>query len=286
VLAVGLPEVPIYVEGDHTRLCQVFSNLLGNAIKFCRPGSTVSVRVTLDPPQRSVSIHVTDTGEGIEPALFSRIFEPFFQADSDLARTKGGLGLGLALAKGLVELHGGRIDVHSDGKGCGAEFMVTLPLAEVAEHPAAARHGEVTHPTARKALSARVLVVDDNTDAADSLALLLKLEGCQVEVAYTARNGIDAAMRFRPDVILCDIGLPLMDGYAFAQEVQQHPQLGSALLIALTGYSLPADQLRATEAGFAMHLTKPPDHARIVEIVRSRLVDEHRRGLDMPGETV
>jgi signal transduction histidine kinase/CheY-like chemotaxis protein len=276
-LAVNLPEVPIYVEGDHTRICQVFTNLLGNAVKFCRPGSTVSVTVTLDPPRRQVSIHVADTGEGIEPALFSRIFEPFFQADSDLARTKGGLGLGLALAKGLVELHGGRIDVHSAGKGLGAEFIVTLPLAEAAAHGAGAHHAEAAHPKAREALAARVLVVDDNADAADSLALLLKLHGCEVEVAYAACNGIDAALRFHPDVILCDIGLPLMDGYAFAQEVQRHAALRDTLLIALTGYSLPADQQRATEAGFAMHLTKPPDHARILDIVRAHTGDAHRQ---------
>jgi signal transduction histidine kinase/ActR/RegA family two-component response regulator len=268
VLVADLPEVPIHVDGDHTRICQVLSNLLANAVKFCPAGSTVSVRVTLDAPERRVAIHVADTGAGIEPALLSRVFEPFYQADHDLAHSKGGLGLGLALAKGLVELHGGRIEARSDGKGRGAEFVVSLPLAETGEPVATAGEREVTSLPPRQGLSARVLMIDDNADAADTLAELLELEGCQVEVANTGRSGIEAALRFAPDVILCDIGLPGMDGYALVRELRQHPQLRSVLLVALTGYSSPADQLRATEAGFDMHLAKPPDFARVVEILR------------------
>lgn len=266
-LTVDLPDVPIYVEGDHTRICQVFSNLLGNAIKFCQPGSKVDVSVTLDAPKRLVSIHVTDTGEGIDPVVLSRIFEPFYQADNDLARTRGGLGLGLALAKGLVELHEGRIDVYSQGKGHGAEFVVSLPLADATDRPISTIEDAKSEPPVQP-FSSRVLVVDDNADAAESLATLLRLEGCVVEIAYTARQGLDVAASFGPDVILCDIGLPLMDGYAFAREMRQQSQVQPALLIALTGYTLPADQQRAAEAGFDMHLSKPPDCQRIVEIVR------------------
>lgn len=266
-LAVDLPDVPIYVEGDHTRICQVFSNLLGNAIKFCQPGSKVGVSVTLDAPKRLVSIHVNDTGEGIDSHLLSRIFEPFYQVDSDLARTKGGLGLGLALAKGLVELHEGRIDVYSRGKGHGAEFVVSLPLAEAIDRPISPV-ADAKSETPSQLRSSKVLVVDDNVDAADSMATLLRLEGCVVEVAYSARQGLDVAASFGPDVILCDIGLPLMDGYAFAREMRQRPELHPALLVALTGYTLPADQQRASEAGFDMHISKPPDCQRIVEIVR------------------
>jgi signal transduction histidine kinase/ActR/RegA family two-component response regulator len=284
VLAVNLPEVPIHVDGDHTRICQVFSNLLGNAIKFCPPGSSISIDVTLDAPQRRVAIHVTDTGEGIEPALLTRIFEPFFQSDNDLARTNGGLGLGLALARGLVDLHGGHIEARSEGKGRGAEFVVSLPLADTADHGAGAADGGVTPLTTYKALAARVLLIDDNADAAGSLATLLELEGCQVQVAYTARSGIEAALKFCPDAVLCDIGLPVMDGYAFAREARQHPQLRSALLIALTGYSSEADRVRAEQAGFDVHLTKPPDYERIVELLRNPAAARQSGGSAQPGE--
>lgn len=283
-LGVALPEVPIYVDGDHTRICQVFSNLLGNAIKFCQPGGRVGVSVTLDAPNRLVSIHVTDTGEGIEPVALARIFEPFFQADNDLARTRGGLGLGLALAKGLVEMHEGRIEVHSEGKGHGSEFVVSLPLAEAADR-AVFRDAGGKPEISPQRLSARVLVVDDNADAADSMAALLSLEGCQVEVAYTANHGLDVVTRFTPDVILCDIGLPGMDGYAFAREMRQRSESHPPLLIALTGYTLPADQHRAAEAGFDMHLPKPPDFQRIVEIVRSRAAVQKRHGSVEPDES-
>lgn len=285
VLAVSLPEVPIYVDGDHTRICQILSNLLGNAIKFCEVGCTISVKMTLNPPERSVSIHVADTGPGMEPAVLSRLFEPFYQGETDLARTKGGLGLGLALAKGLVELHGGKIAVHSDGKGLGAEFVVSFPLAVTAEHPTAAHDGTEPSSTPHQTLSVRVLVVDDNADAANSLAELLQFDDFQVEVAYTAHIGMEAAIRFDPDVILCDIGMPFMDGYAFAREVREHPQLSRALLVALTGYSLPTDQLRANEAGFAMLIPKPPDYERILEVLRSAAAAQHLRESLTPGET-
>jgi len=268
-LSVRLPEVPIYIDGDHTRICQVFFNLLGNACKFCQPGSSVSVEVTLDAPRRFVAIHVADTGEGIEPGFLPRIFEPFFQGDSDLARTRGGLGLGLALTKGLVELHGGRLEARSAGKGYGAEFIVNLPLADIAETHSKTQRGETQVDATVQALSSRVLLIDDNADAAISLATLLELDGCHVEVASTARSGIDKAIQFSPDAILCDIGLPVMNGFAFAREVRQHPRLRSVLLIALTGYSSAADQQNAAEAGFDLHVTKPADYASLLAILRN-----------------
>lgn len=283
-LSMHLPEVPIYIDGDHTRICQVFFNLLGNACKFCQPGSSVSVDVTLDAPSRFVAIHVADTGEGIEPDMLPRIFEPFFQADTDLARTRGGLGLGLALTKGLVELHGGRLEARSAGKGCGAEFIVNLPLADVAEHAPKAPDGKLSPQTAGQSLSLRVLLIDDNADAAVSLATLLELDGCQVQVASTARSGIDKATRFSPDAILCDIGLPVMNGFAFAREVRQHTQLRSVLLIALTGYSSTADQQNAADAGFDLLVTKPADYASIVEILRNPAAARRHGETASPGE--
>ncbi len=268
VLAVELPEVPIHVEGDHTRLCQVFLNLLTNAVKFCQPGTRIAVTATLDAPSREVAIHVADDSIGIDPDFLGRIFEPFTQADSELARTKGGLGLGLALSKGLVELHGGRIEARSEGPGRGAEFVVTLPLAEAqgraAEPPAEPR---VRQPD--RAAMPRVLIVDDNADAADSLAQLLSFEGCQVEVAYAAQPALDAARRFRPQVVLCDVGLPGMDGYEFARAARRDPLLRSSTLIALTGYGSASDQLRASEAGFDVHMAKPTDFATLLAALRA-----------------
>jgi CheY-like chemotaxis protein len=199
---------------------------------------------------------VRDTGAGIEPDMQGRLFEPFAQADRTLDRSGGGLGLGLAIVKGLVGLHGGTIRAESAGSGRGATFIVSLPAQ--AEPPALAAGPVLPR---RPANRLRVLVVEDNRDAADSLRMLLEVYGYQVEVAYTGPDGVRAAEAYRPQVILCDIGLPGMDGYGVAAAVRRNPATASARLIALTGYGQEDDRRRAREAGFDEHLTKPADPA-------------------------
>jgi PAS domain S-box-containing protein len=257
-----LPELPVWVSADPTRLTQVIDNLIQNAVKFTDRGGMVSVRVRAEPDCRQAVLTVRDTGVGIEPDLLPRLFETFTQADRSLERSKGGLGLGLSLVKGLVDLHGGTVEVLSEGPGRGAVFVVRLPLQA---EPAA-----VTDiPTSAKCLMKRlrVLVVEDSQDAADSLKLLLEAFGYEVRVAYTGPAGVDAAKEWRPDVVLCDIGLPGLDGYAVARELRRDPSTSHARMIAVTGYGGDQDRERSHQAGFDAHLTKPADPAAIQELL-------------------
>jgi two-component system CheB/CheR fusion protein len=184
--------------------------------------------------------------------MLPRLFQPFMQADTTLDRSKGGLGLGLALVKGLVELHGGVVSARSGGPGQGAEFMVELPLDETAV--GVANPPAVTPEGSRR----RVLIIEDNRDAADSLRQVLEFGAHMVEVAYNGSDGLAAARDFKPEIVLCDIGLPGMDGYAVARAFRADEALKGAYLVALSGYALPEDRQRAFEAGFARHLAKPP----------------------------
>jgi PAS domain S-box-containing protein len=252
-LTLDAPADPVWVHGDATRLTQVVGNLLHNALKFTDKGGTVAVRVAAGPSGRA-TVAVRDTGIGIEPDMLARLFEPFAQADRSLARSKGGLGLGLALVNGLTELHGGRVRATSGGPGRGAEFVVELP---VQPQPTAVPFPVAPPPADRGRL--RVLVVEDNKDAADSLRVLLELFGYVVQVAYTGAGGVEAATTFGPDVILCDIGLPGLDGYKLAAQWRQNPATAQARLIALTGYGTDEDRRKSKEAGFDAHLTKPAD---------------------------
>ncbi|HEY6101447.1 MAG TPA: ATP-binding protein, partial [Anaeromyxobacter sp.] len=244
---VSLPDQPLWVEGDPTRLAQVIGNLLQNAAKFTSGGD--SVRLSLEAADGSAVLRVRDSGVGIDPAMIPRLFEAFSQADTTLNRRLGGLGLGLALVKGLVATHGGTIDMSSGGKGTGAEVVVRLPLAAAPARPEAAPPA-AAHPR-------RILVIEDNLDAAESLKLALEIEGNEVAVAHDGPQGIEQARQLKPEVVLCDIGLPDMDGYAVARALRSEPSLRDTVLVALTGYALPEDQRRATEAGFDAHLTKP-----------------------------
>jgi CheY-like chemotaxis protein len=210
-----------------------------------------------DPDGRA-TVAVRDTGIGIEPEMLSRLFEPFAQADRSLARSKGGLGLGLALVKGLTELHGGEVRATSGGEGQGTELVIELPTQS---EPTRVPVPTPPPPSDRGRL--RVLVVEDNRDAADSLRVLLELFGYTVEVAYTGKAGVEAATTWHPDVILCDIGLPGLDGYKLAAELRQNPATAQARLIALTGYGTDEDRRRSKEAGFDAHLTKPADPAAL-----------------------
>jgi CheY-like chemotaxis protein len=196
---------------------------------------------------------------GIDPEMLPRLFDVFAQADRSLARSKGGLGLGLALVKGLAELHGGRVRAASAGPGQGAEFTVTLPLEP---EPAALAQAPAALVRVRERL--RVLIVEDSRDAADSLRLMLEVYGYEVQVAYTGPDGVRAAAEWRPDVVVCDIGLPGLDGYGVVSALRRNPATAAARVIAVTGYGSAEDQSRSRAAGFDEHLTKPVDPETLV----------------------
>jgi PAS domain S-box-containing protein len=252
---------PLWLEGDGARMAQAVGNLLQNAAKFTGRGGRVTLSLQEDLVRRMAVIRVRDTGVGIEPEVLDRLFEPFSQAESALDRSKGGLGLGLALVRGFAELHGGTVDARSEGPGRGAEFTLALPLGEnvTGQFPPSSQ------PAA--AVGRRVLIIEDNVDAADSMRDLLELGGHHVDVAYDGPSGVEKARILKPEVILCDIGLPGMDGYSVAKALRAHSELGSARLVALTGYALPEDLAKAEEAGFRDHLSKPPDLDKLERIL-------------------
>jgi PAS domain S-box-containing protein len=254
-----LPEAKLWADADATRITQVVGNLLHNAGKFTRHGGEVllSLRIV----ERQAELRVRDTGAGIDPALLPQLFVPFVQGERTLARTEGGLGLGLALVKGLVELHGGSVGAASAGEGKGAEFMVRLPLAADGKRPS-----ERATPEHRQPGGHRVLVVDDNADAAESLADLLRLRGHVVDVAYDGPGALAKLDADGPDTVLCDVGLPGMSGYDIARAVRARPS-SAVRLVALTGYAQPEDVRRAMEAGFDAHLAKPPDPEELERVL-------------------
>jgi signal transduction histidine kinase len=263
-LSCDLAPAPVFVNADATRVAQMVGNLLQNAAKFTPRAGHAHIAVAAEAG--NAVIRVVDNGVGMAPDTVMRLFQPFMQADQSLDRSKGGLGLGLALIKGLVELHGGSIQAQSDGLGKGAAFVIRLPLdaGAVLEKPALRASG------AR--VCRRVLIIEDNSDAAESLREVLELGEHEVEVAYSGPEGIEKARWFRPDVVLCDIGLPGMDGYEVAGAVRQDPVLQSTFLVALSGYALPEDLERAAQAGFQHHLAKPPS-VDALERVLSELPD-------------
>jgi two-component system CheB/CheR fusion protein len=258
-LAVEVPEEPLSVEGDATRLAQVTGNLLSNAAKFTHAGGRVVVSLARDG-EDAIVLRVRDTGVGIDEAMRARLFEPFAQAVQPLARTRGGLGLGLTLVRAFAELHGGSVEARSEGAGRGAEFVVRLPLSRAPREAA----GEA--PRSPPPLPLRILVVEDNADAAETLRDALAESGHDVAIARDGEAGVAEARRSRPDVVLCDVGLPGLDGYGVARALCAE---GSArpTLIALTGYASPDDRRRATAAGFDHHLAKPADLPRLLELL-------------------
>jgi CheY-like chemotaxis protein len=255
-----MPSTALQILGDETRTAQIIHNLLDNACRFTDAGGSVGLTVGTEGDQAVVTIQ--DTGIGIEPAVLKRLFQPFEQADHGLERTRGGLGLGLSVVKTLVELHGGQVEVASEGPGHGTTFTVRLPLAS--EPPALS-----APPPSLEAVSTRlkILVVEDNRDAADSLRMLLQVFGHEVAVAYTGPEGIARATAWTPDVVLSDIGLPGLDGYALAAALRQNPATARARLVALSGYTSEEDLRRSREAGFEQHLGKPADPERLLRLL-------------------
>ncbi len=255
------PREPIWVQGDGVRLAQVVGNLLDNAAKFTPRGGAATVEVTADPAAGAARVAVRDTGVGLDAELRARLFEPFAQADMPLDRADGGLGLGLAFVKRLVGLHGGRVDAASDGPGTGAEFLVSLPLAAPpVRAPAPA-------PPVADRCGRRILVIEDNEDAATTLREFLELEGHEVWVAGNGPDGLALERRVHPDTVFCDIGLPGMNGYEVARALRASGE--DAMLVALTGYASPDDQRRAREAGFDHHVAKPADLDELSRLARS-----------------
>ena len=253
-LLVALPPEPIEVEVDPLRLSQVFSNLLTNAAKYMEPDG--QIQVSAGRGDGGVYITVKDRGVGLEPDSLGRVFEMFAQVKGTLDRAEGGLGIGLALVKGLVELHGGRVTASSDGLGRGSEFRVWLPAP--ARYGAAAADANPQR-SLLASRSRRILVVDDNIDAAQSLAFLLQAEGHEVCLAHDGEQAFICAGEFRPEVALLDIGLPKRDGYAVAEAIRRESWGKGILMLALTGWGQSDDKRRALAAGFDFHLTKPVD---------------------------
>jgi CheY-like chemotaxis protein len=256
---VAVPHQTLWADADGTRVTQVIGNLLQNAAKFTRGGDTVTL--SMEVRRGSAEIRVRDSGAGIDVELLPRVFEAFVQGKRTLARTEGGLGLGLALVKGITELHGGSVHAESAGTGTGAEFTVRLPLVAALESNA---QQEPSAP--RQSGGRRVLVVDDNTDNAESLADVVRMLGHSVEVAFDGPSAVDAAKTKRPDVVLCDIGLPGMDGYEVAKALRA-AAMDSMQIVALTGYAQPEDVRKAVESGFDAHLAKPCDPEDIARLL-------------------
>jgi len=258
-LSVEITPRPVWLSGDAARLAQVFSNLLNNACKYTPEGGRI--RLSASAEDGEARITVEDDGTGIDPELLPRVFELFVQGERGLDRAAGGLGIGLTLVKRLVELHHGRVDAHSPGAGRGSTFTVRLPcLASVAE-PA-----ETSAPVMRtqdQVYGRRVLVVDDNIDAAESTAAYLRLEGHEVKTVNDGNDALASVRVFAPHVIVLDIGLPGLDGYAVARRLRADGDTSHTLLIALTGYGQKEDRDRAKEAGFDHHFTKPADPQQI-----------------------
>jgi CheY-like chemotaxis protein/two-component sensor histidine kinase len=247
-VSLAQPSPPCVVEGDATRLEPVFGNLLTNAAKYTEAGGRVVVRIEAD--EAGAIVRVADSGIGIAPDLLPRIFDVFVQGEQTLDRSRGGLGIGLTLVKRLVELHGGSVEAHSAGPGQGAELVVRLPTGMPPAHP---------QPAAPPAVppGARVLIVEDNPDAAESLMMLLELLGLRVEVAHEGHTALQKAQAFQPQLMLVDIGLPGMSGYDIAQQIRTDERLRGVRLVAVTGYGQDDDRQRALSAGFDLHLVKP-----------------------------
>ena len=260
-VTVSLAPQPIWLYADAARLEQVVVNLLTNAAKYTDEGG--HVWLTVEQQGDECVLHVRDTGVGIAPELLPRIFDLFTQAERSLDRSQGGLGIGLAVVQRLVEMHRGRVEVYS-ALGQGSEFVVRLPVVLTPTPQPSSTPKETAAPTGP---ALRILVVDDNVDAVRSLALLLTRSRHQVRTAHDGSTALAAALDFRPNVVLLDIGLPKMDGYEVARKIRQQPILTNLLLVAMTGYGQESDRQRSQKAGFDHHLVKPLDLGKLEQIL-------------------
>jgi signal transduction histidine kinase/ActR/RegA family two-component response regulator len=273
-LTIELPEDTVWIEADLVRLAQAVANLLSNAAKYTEPGGQIHLNATAENGQ--LVICVRDSGIGIDPATLPKLFEMFMQAAPGSTRSRGGLGIGLTLVKNLVELHGGAIVAHSEGIGKGSEFMIRMPHTqmppmEVARAPIA---------PSGKGPRRQILVVDDNVDAAQSLAMLLRLRGHDVHTAFGGPQALEAAKHDEPELVFLDIGMPVMDGYEVARRLRA--QFGSEItIIALTGWGTEQDRQRSRQAGFDHHMTKPVDLAALEEVLAAFAAREEQANREL-----
>jgi CheY-like chemotaxis protein len=272
--AVAMPPMPIYVEADATRLSQVVSNLLHNAAKYTDPSGHIWLTIAQDGADALISVR--DTGIGISPEMLPRIFDMFMQADRSIDRSHGGLGVGLTVARRLVELHGGSISAVSDGVGKGSTFTVRIPLSVAQPEAAddlAARGTEA--PAGASPL--RILVADDNRDSAESLAALLRMVGHEVRIAYDGVEAVGVASEYRPDAVVLDIGMPKMNGYEVAKKLRGEATGKDMNIIAVSGWGQDADKQRSREAGIDHHLVKPLEPSSLLRLLASNPRRAHVR---------
>lgn len=261
-LHIRIPPQAVWVMGDAARLTQIIGNLLHNASKFTRPGNRIVVSVAHEgSPSQPAAITVADDGAGMEKELVASLFQPFVQATQGLGRSTGGLGLGLALVKGLVELHGGTVDAQSAGPGSGSEFVVRVPVIP-SQTVAAANVGEQAQVD-----RLRIVAIDDNKDVLEMLSLILELHRHEVSLAEDGHRGLDTVRKIRPDVVLCDIGLPgELNGYDVARTIREDKRLAGCLLVAMSGYGQAGDKQKSAAAGFDIHLVKPVDYGTLAAV--------------------
>jgi two-component system CheB/CheR fusion protein len=261
-LTVSMPSAPLLLDADPIRLAQVLSNLLNNAAKYTPPGGRIWL--TAERKESGVVVCVRDNGIGIHNDMLVRVFEMFTQVDGALEQSQGGLGIGLTLVKKLVELHDGSIHAQSDGIDQGSEFVIRLPLRTETQLTVPAK-GEA--PAVPQSTGLRIMIVDDNRDAADSLAMLLKLKGNTTRTIYNGPDALQVADIFRPEIVLLDIGLPKLNGYEVAKRIRQQPWAQDTILVAITGWGLAEDRRRSQEAGFNFHVVKPVDLVALEDLM-------------------
>jgi signal transduction histidine kinase/ActR/RegA family two-component response regulator len=271
-LAVGLPQDPLPLDIDPTRVAQVIANLVNNAAKYTPSGGRIELMAQSEDGM--LVVRVSDTGIGIPSEMLPRVFDIFTQVGRSVDQSQGGLGIGLTLVRRLVEMHGGSVEAQSPGVGLGSTFIVRLPLAASGGEPMA---NQPLRHTPHSKLRLRVLVVDDNVDAAESLAMLLDLDGHETRIAHDGESALDVAVECPPDAAFIDIGLPGLNGYEVAQRLRADRNMQeSLLLVALTGWGSDEDRRRAQAAGFDLHLVKPVDFDKLSEVLSARAISAQR----------